>query len=100
MTRESERTRESAGPRFERGVAAVEFVVTAPFLVFLMLAVAEVGRALVHYSTLSYGVRDSARFVTEHSIHEPRSGMTRQPCSGRSPSCTSTRKSTPGERWS
>src|SRR5205085_2394627 len=39
----------------------------------------------------------SASFlVTEHSIHEPRSGMTRQPCSGRSPSCTSTRKSTPG----
>src|SRR4030095_5782072 len=22
-------------------------------------------------------------FVTEHSIHDPRSGMTRQPCSGR-----------------
>jgi hypothetical protein len=29
----------------------------------------------------------SASFlVTEHSIHDPRSGMTRQPCSGRSPS--------------
>ncbi len=41
----------------------------------------------------------SASFlVTEHSIHEPRSGMTRKPCNGRSPSCASTRKSTPGER--
>ena len=69
MTRKIEKARDLAGPRFERGVAAVEFVVTAPFLVFLMLAVAEVGRALVHYSTLSYGVRDSARFVTEHSIN-------------------------------
>ena len=39
-------------------------------------------------------------FVTLHSIHEPRSGMTRKPCSGRSPSCSSMRKSMPGERWS
>ena len=38
--------------------------------------------------------------VTEHSIQLPRSGMMRNPCSGRSPSCVSTRKSTPGERWS
>ena len=35
-----------------------------------------------------------------YDLSEPRSGMTRQPWSGRSPSCTSTRKSTPGERWS
>lgn len=51
-----------------RGVAAVEFVVTAPLLIFLMLAAAEVGRAFVHYDTLSYTIRSSARFVSENAI--------------------------------
>jgi Flp pilus assembly protein TadG len=69
MIRNSARMREPAGPRRERGVAAVEFVITAPFLVFLLLAGVEVGRALVQYSMLSYGVRDSARYVAEHSIN-------------------------------
>jgi Flp pilus assembly protein TadG len=51
-----------------RGVAAVEFVITAPLLIFVMLAGAELGRAFVHYDTLSYSIRNSARFVTEHAI--------------------------------
>lgn len=61
--------RELAGPRRSRGVAAVEFVVTAPLLVFLMLAGAELGRAFVHYAQLSHLVRDAARFVSENSIN-------------------------------
>ena len=52
-----------------RGVAAVEFVVTAPFLLLLLLGGAEVGRAFIHYTTLSYSVRQSARFVSENSIN-------------------------------
>lgn len=51
-------------PRCE-GVAAVEFVITAPLLILVMLATAELGRAFVHYDTLSYSIRNSARFVTE-----------------------------------
>jgi Flp pilus assembly protein TadG len=51
-----------------RGLAAVEFVVTAPFVLLLLLAGAEVGRAFIHYATLSYGIRESARFVSENSI--------------------------------
>lgn len=55
-------------PHRSRGVAAVEFVITAPLLIFVMLATAEVGRAFVHYDTLSYSLRNSARFVTENSL--------------------------------
>jgi len=57
------------GPRGSRGVAVVEFAITAPLLIFVMLATAEVGRAFVHYDTLSYSIRNSARFVTEHAIN-------------------------------
>jgi Flp pilus assembly protein TadG len=55
-------------PHHSRGVAAVEFVITAPLLVFVMLATAEVGRAFVHYDTLSYSLRNSARFLTENAL--------------------------------
>jgi len=49
-----------------RGVAAVEFVITVPVLILLMLAVAELGRALIYFDTLSYSVRSGARFATEN----------------------------------
>jgi Flp pilus assembly protein TadG len=62
-------TRAVTGLRRERGIAAVEFVVTAPFVCFLLLAGAEVGRAFIHYTTLSYAVRESVRYVSEHSIN-------------------------------
>lgn len=57
------------GPRRSRGLAAVEFVVTAPFVLLLLVAGAEFGRAFVHYATLSYSIRDSARFVSVNSIN-------------------------------
>lgn len=61
--------RELHGPHRERGLATVEFAVTAPLLLFLILAGAEAGRAFFHYATLSHTVRDAARFVTENSIN-------------------------------
>ena len=61
--------RELQGPRRSRGLAAVEFVVTAPFLMFLLLGGAEVGRVFVQYTSLSYSVRASARYLSEHSIN-------------------------------
>jgi Flp pilus assembly protein TadG len=61
--------RELRGPRRSRGLAAVEFVVTAPFVLLLLFAGAETGRAFVQYATLSYSIRDSARFVSEHSMN-------------------------------
>ena len=60
--------RDFRGPRPARGVAAVEFVITVPILILLMLAVFEFGRAWVRYDTLSYTVRSSARFVSEYAI--------------------------------
>ena len=60
--------RECRGPIRCAGVAAVEFVVAVPFLIFATLAVAELGRAFVQYDTLSYSVRNSARFVSENAI--------------------------------
>jgi Flp pilus assembly protein TadG len=56
------------GPRRSRGVAAVEFVVSVPVLLFVMLAAAEIGRAFVQYDTLSYSVRSGARYATENVI--------------------------------
>ena len=56
-------------PRRQHGLAAVEFVVTAPLVLMMLLACAELGRAFIHYATLSYTVRDAARFVTTNSIN-------------------------------
>jgi Flp pilus assembly protein TadG len=56
-------------PQRQRGLAVVEFVATAPFVLFLLLASAEVGRAFIHYATLTYAVRDATRFVTTNSIN-------------------------------
>ena len=69
MTKSPASQREFQGPHRARGLAAVEFVVTAPFVLLLLFGGAEMGRAFVHYQTLSYSVRDAARFVSEHSIN-------------------------------
>jgi len=61
--------RQERTPRRQRGLATVEFVVTAPFVLFMLLASAEIGRAFIHYATLSYGVRDATRFVSTHAIN-------------------------------
>ena len=45
------------------GLAVVEFVVTLPVLLLLMLATAELGRMLSQYDTLTKAVRDSCRYV-------------------------------------
>ena len=46
----------------------MEFVIAVPLMLLVMFAVAEIGRALVQFDTLSYAVRSSARFVSEHAI--------------------------------
>jgi Flp pilus assembly protein TadG len=46
-----------------RGIATIEFILTAPLLILLMIAVVEVGRIMVQYAMLSSAVRSSARFV-------------------------------------
>ncbi len=46
----------------------VEFTVVLPLLLFLFLAVAELGRAFLHYNTLTRAVRDSARYVASLAL--------------------------------
>lgn len=60
--------RDPGSARRSRGIAAVEFVVTAPLMLLLLLAGTEIGRAFVQYATLSHTIRDSARFVSENAI--------------------------------
>ena len=48
----------------QRGVATLEFVITLPLLMLLILATAEIGRALFQYNTLTKALRDSARYVS------------------------------------
>lgn len=51
----------------ERGFAIVEFTVTLPLLLLLLLAIAEFGRMLFHYSNLIQASRDAGRFVASHA---------------------------------
>lgn len=50
--------------RLQHGIAMLELVVVAPILLLILLGVAEMGRALFQYNTLSKGVRDSARYYS------------------------------------
>lgn len=54
--------------RHQRGLAVVEFALTLPFLLFLMLVTVEVGRAFVQYTTLSNAVRNAVRHVAEYAL--------------------------------
>lgn len=53
--------------RRQRGVATIEFAICAPVLLLLMLATAELGRAIFQYNTLAKAVRDGARYVATNS---------------------------------
>ena len=54
--------------RRQRGLAMVELAVTAPLLLLLMFATAEIGRAFMQYNTLTKSVRDSVRHVAEMAL--------------------------------
>lgn len=47
----------------QRGLAAVEATIVMPLLLLMMLAIAEFGRALYQYNTLTQAVRAGARAV-------------------------------------
>jgi hypothetical protein len=51
-------------PHRHRGLAIVEFVIVLPILLLMLFAVAELGRALFQYNTLTKAVRDSARYFS------------------------------------
>lgn len=53
--------------REQRGIAAVEFAIALPLLLFLMLAATELGRLLIEYDTLTKLTRDAARYVAANA---------------------------------
>lgn len=54
--------------RKQRGIAMVEFVISAPVVLFIALAIAEMGYAIMTYNTLTQGIRDGARHVSRNAI--------------------------------
>lgn len=51
----------------QRGVAMVEFAITLPLLLLLLLAIAEFGRMLYHYNNLLQANRDAVRYLAGKS---------------------------------
>lgn len=47
----------------QRGVAMIEFAISLPLLLLLLLAIAEFGRMLYQYNSLLQASRDAGRFV-------------------------------------
>lgn len=52
----------------QQGIAAVELAIVLPVLLFMMLAIAELGRAIVQYNELTKSNRDAARYVANYAI--------------------------------
>ena len=48
----------------QQGLAAVEFAIVLPVMLFLMLATAEFGRVFYHYNTLAKAVQTGARYAS------------------------------------
>jgi len=56
----------------QRGIATVEFAICVPVLLLLMLATAELGRAMFQYNTLIKAVRDGARYAASAATSSQR----------------------------
>lgn len=52
----------------ERGVATVEFAIVLPLILFLILAVAELGRGFIQYNALTRAARDAVRYVASNAL--------------------------------
>lgn len=61
------RARSMRRKKEQRGLATVEFAITLPLLLLLMLATAEFGRLISQYNTLTKAVRDGARYAASTS---------------------------------
>ena len=52
----------------QAGVATIEMVIVTPVLLFLILGVSELGKALMQQNTLNKSVRDAARQVSSFAL--------------------------------
>ncbi|TKB49964.1 pilus assembly protein [Ferrimonas sediminicola] len=55
-------------PSKQRGVAAIEAMVTLPLLFLLFFAVGELGRLLYQYNQLNSLIRDASRYVASQAL--------------------------------
>lgn len=55
----------------QRGVAAVEFAILLPLLLFIVFGITEFGRALYSYNTIVKATRDAARFYSTQQPGNP-----------------------------
>jgi Flp pilus assembly protein TadG len=49
----------------QHGLAAIEFAIVVPVMLFLMMATAEFGRVFYHYNTLTKAVQTGARYASK-----------------------------------
>jgi len=52
----------------QRGLAMVEFVITAPILIFLMFAIADISWGFTQSCLLADSVRDAARYLAANTL--------------------------------
>lgn len=55
-------------PPAQRGIAAAEFTIVLPLVLFLILGVSEFGRGFMQYNTLTRAVRDAARYAAGQAL--------------------------------
>lgn len=58
----------ASAKRMQRGIAAVETAIALPLLLFLLICVAELGRAMYQYNTLQKATRDAVRYLADRAI--------------------------------
>ena len=59
----------------QHGTAMVEFAIVLPLMLFLTLAVTELGRAMLRYNTLTKSVQDGARHLASHALFGSSGGV-------------------------
>lgn len=52
----------------QKGIATLEFWLTAPFLLLVVFAVSELGWAFSQYHTMTRAARDGARYMSSHAL--------------------------------
>ena len=61
-------TNHSCSHHRQRGIMTVEFIIMAPLLMLLMVAISEFGHAFYQYNTLTKSVRDGARYLAANAV--------------------------------
>lgn len=55
---------------WQQGLASVEFAIILPLIVLIALSVAELGRGLYQYNTLSKSVQDGVRYLSDKVVDD------------------------------